>query len=192
MAQTTEAERRHSSQENLLLDYVYRLEKHKDGRKAVQVHLSRLQSFNRREHHIRVAANSFENLVKSLQGQLKAILDGEPPHDIFVRWKPLHEQPIGWHPDINDGVRLNIRPFMAVDIPGGRKGCGILRMKPNVKWKKDRGKEPERPREDYPWFWSWDEETKDFTGGDTFTGERWNDCHYTNAFKQAARERAES
>ncbi len=124
--------------------------------------------------------------AKTLQQQLIAILKGEPPYDIFVRWKPLHEQPIGWNPDINDGVRINIRPFMAVDIPGGRKGAGILRWGPKVKWTKDRGKEPKRPRDEYPWFWGWDEQTPNFPGTDTFTGDRWNDCHYTNAFKQAA------
>ena len=47
-----------------------------------------------------------------LQRKLEAIRDGEPPYDIYVRWKPLHEQPIGWQPDLNDGVRLNIRPFV--------------------------------------------------------------------------------
>ena len=125
--------------------------------------------------------------AKTLQQQLVAILKGEPPYDIFVRWKPLHEQPIGWHPDINDGVRMNIRPFMAVDIPGGRTGAGILRWGPKIKWTKDRGKEPKRPRDEYPWFWGWDEQTTDFPGTDTPTGDRWNDCHYTNAFKQAAR-----
>ena len=127
--------------------------------------------------------------AKTLQQQLVAILQGEPPYDIFVRWKPLHEQPIGWNPDINDGVRINIRPFLAVDIPGGRKGAGILRWGPKIKWTKDRGKEPKRPRDEYPWFWGWDEQTPDFPGTDTFTGDRWNDCHYTNAFKQQARER---
>jgi REP element-mobilizing transposase RayT len=124
-----------------------------------------------------------------LQKRLEAILEGEPPFDIFVRWKPLHEQPIGWEPDINDGVRMNIRPFLASDLPGGRTGAGILRFKPNIKWTKDRGKEPDRPKEEYPWFWGWDEKTVDFAGGKTFDGNRWNDCHYTNQFKQAARER---
>lgn len=126
-----------------------------------------------------------------LQKRLEAILAGEPPFDIFVRWKPLHEQPIGWEPDINDGVRLNIRPFLASDLPNGRKGAGILRYRPNIKWTKDRGKEPERPKADYPWFWGWDEKTEDFAGGRTFDGNRWNDCHYTNEIKQAARESAE-
>lgn len=124
-----------------------------------------------------------------LQKRLEAILAGEPPFDLFVRWKPLDEQAIGWEPDINDGVRLNIRPFLASDLPGGKKGAGILRHKPNIKWAKDRGKEPERPKADYPWFWSWDERTEDFAGGKKFDGNRWNDCHYTNRVKQAARER---
>jgi len=125
-----------------------------------------------------------------LQKRLEAILAGEPPFDIFVRWKKLSEQPIGWEPDINDGVRLNIRPFLASDLPGGKKGAGILRCKPNIKWTKDRGKEPQRDKADYPWFWGWDEKTVDFLGGKEFDGNRWNDCHYTNKVKQAARDAA--
>jgi len=86
-------------------------------------------------------------------------------------------------------VRLNIRPFLAVDLSRGKKGCGVLRAKLNVKWEKDRGKEPSRPKEDFPWFWKWDEQTVDFTGNGEFDGNRWNDCHYTTAFKRAAQER---
>jgi hypothetical protein len=126
--------------------------------------------------------------ARELQVKLEAILHGEPPYDIFVRWKPLHEQPIGWSPDLNDGVRMNIRPFMLAELSRGRRGAGVLRFPPKIKWTKDRGKEPKRPPEDYPWFWGWDEKTTDFTGGDTFTGDRWNDLHYTNAFKQRARD----
>ena len=144
-----------------------------------------------------------ERLLAALQLQkrLAAILEGEPPFDIFVRWKPLKEQPIGWEPDINDGVRLNIRPFMADDIPGGKKGAGILRSKPNIHWRKDRGKEPLtrgrrskppwledeawnreeeeelRPREEFPWFWRNGE----------FTGERVNCIHLTGPTKWSAR-----
>ena len=46
----------------------------------------------------------------------EAILKGEPPLDVYVRWKALSEQPIGWDPDIDDGVRLNIRPFTTARI----------------------------------------------------------------------------
>ncbi len=129
--------------------------------------------------------------ARTLQERLIAILAGEPPFDIFVRWKPLQEQPIGWNPDINDGVRINIRPFLARDIPDGRKGAGILRWGPKITWNKDRGKESKRPREEYPWFWNWDG-TEDYAGGDTFTGDRWNDCHYTTAFKHRARQAAKA
>ena len=142
--------------------------------------------------------------AKELERRLVAIIEGEKPFDIFVRWKPVHEQPIGWEPDINDGVRLNIRPFMAKDIPGGKKGAGILRTKPNVHWRKDRGKDPLtrgrrsrppwlqdedwdpddeeelRPQQDFPWFWCDDE----------FTGERRNDIHLPIAVKSAHRSMA--
>jgi hypothetical protein len=126
-----------------------------------------------------------------LQVELKKILEGEPPYDIFVRWKPLHQQPIGWDPDINDGVRLNIRPFIhARPLNARANGACILRSTPkNIKWTKDRGKEPQRDKADYPWFWGWDEKTPDFTGNKTFDGNRWNDLHYSNAAKQAAQER---
>src|ERR1017187_6286150 len=130
-----------------------------------------------------------------LQNRLKSILEGEPPFDLLVRWKPLAEQPIGWEPDINDGMRMNIRPFLASDLPAGRTGAGVLRWKPKIKWDKDRGKEPERPRKKYPWFWGWDGASDDeksgkkpFEGGDKFDGNRHNDCHYSNKAKQAARD----
>jgi hypothetical protein len=124
-----------------------------------------------------------------LEGQMKKILTGEPPYDVFIRWKPLHQQPIGWEPDINDGVRLNCRPFMAATLTRGKAGAGLFRAKPgaSVKWEKDRGKEPVRAREEFPWFWKWNGQTIDFAGNGEFDGNRWNDCHYTTAMKQEAR-----
>jgi hypothetical protein len=127
--------------------------------------------------------------AKLLQTRLKLILEGDPPFDLFVRWKPLSQQAIGWHPDLNDGVRMNIRPFLVRDIPGGKKGAGLLRTKPNIKWEKDRGKEPVRSKAEFPWFWGWDGVTPDFAGvGKEPDGNRWNGCHYGNAVKQAARQ----
>jgi hypothetical protein len=99
--------------------------------------------------------------ARDLQRRLKLIAEGEPPFDIFVRWKPLTQQPIGWEPDLNDGVRLNIRPFVE---------AGVLRKDPNVNWKKDRGTDSESA----PWF-------------AVFHGERINDHHLTVAEKRAAR-----
>jgi hypothetical protein len=118
-----------------------------------------------------------------LQKELAKILEGEAPYDLFVRWKPLDQQAIGWHPDLNDGVRLNIRPFLiATDV--GKKGAGILRWKPNIKWEKDRGTEPQRDKGDYPWFWCAEEPGTDPVGGREFKGNRWNDVHLTLARKR--------
>jgi hypothetical protein len=124
--------------------------------------------------------------AQALQDQLKAILEGEAPYDIFVRWKPLAKQALGWHPDINDGVRMNIRPFLLADDVG-KKGAGILRSKPNIKWDKDRGKEPERPKAVYPWFWCEEEPTTTLAPEKTYPGHRWNAVHLPLAIKRAAR-----
>ncbi|MEI6620746.1 MAG: DNA methyltransferase [Actinomycetes bacterium] len=72
--------------------------------------------------------------AEELKAKLELILVGESPYDIFVRWKSLAEQPIGWEPDLDDGVRMNIRPFAT---------AGVLRAKPSINWNKDRGKNPD-------------------------------------------------
>ena len=123
--------------------------------------------------------------AQALQAELVKILEGEAPHDLFMRWKPLKAQAIGWHPDLNDGVRLNIRPFLtAKDL--GKRGAGILRSKPNIKWDKDRGTEPQRAKADYPWFWCDSEPSTDPEGGKAPVGNRWNDVHLTLAYKKSA------
>ena len=128
--------------------------------------------------------------AEHLRDELIRILEGEPPYDIFVRWKALHEQPIGWDPDINDGVRPNIRPFMTARPLGAKAKAGcILRATPNINWRKDRGKEPMRDKQGYPWLWGWDEANTDFFGSDKFDGNRWNDLHYANTVKKEARAR---
>jgi hypothetical protein len=112
--------------------------------------------------------------AEALKKKLELILIGEAPYDIFVRWKPLEKQPIGWDPDLGDGVRLNIRPFLTVS-DAGKKGGGCLRDKPNINWNKDRGKDVESA----PWC-------------HIFNGDRINDYHLPLAEKRAAREVKES
>ena len=104
--------------------------------------------------------------AQDLKRRLELILEGEPPYDIFVRWKNLSEQPIGWNPDLNDGVRLNIRPFMTAEVLRHNK-----KAKLNITWDKDRGKDVESA----PWF-------------NVFKGDRINDHHLTVAEKKAERE----
>ena len=107
--------------------------------------------------------------AEQLKKKLELILEGEVPYDIFVRWKPLNKQPIGWNPDLNDGVRLNIRPFIT---------AGVLRFnkKPqiNIAWDKDRGKDVESA----PWY-------------HLFNGDRINDHHLSLAEKKAVRKATE-
>jgi hypothetical protein len=69
----------------------------------------------------------------------------------------------------NDGVRLNIRPFMTVSDVKKRE-AGILRDKPNIKWGKDRGKDVESA----PWY-------------HLFKGNRINDHHLNLAEKMIAK-----
>ncbi len=106
--------------------------------------------------------------AQDLKRRLELILEGEPPYDIFVRWKSLAEQPIGWNPDLNDGVRLNIRPFMTAEVLRHNK-----KPKLNITWDKDRGKDVESA----PWF-------------GVFGGDRINDHHLTLAEKRAAQKNA--
>jgi hypothetical protein len=109
-----------------------------------------------------------------LKKRLEMILAGEAPYDIFVRWKTIDAQALGWAPDRNDGVRVNIRPFLSVpDI--GRRGAGVLRDKPNIKWEKDRGSDVPSA----PWY-----QLGLQYGGKV--GDRINDHHLTLAEKRAA------
>lgn len=108
-----------------------------------------------------------EGWARQLRQRLVAILDGQKPYDIFVRWKPPESQPIGWEPDLDDGVRLNIRPFIK---------AGVLRDTPKITWPKDRGTDPPSA----PWH-----SLGQLYGGKA--GDRINDHHLTLAEKREAR-----
>ncbi len=113
-----------------------------------------------------------EGWARQLEQRLVAILEGEKPYDIFVRWKSLARQPIGWEPDLDDGVRLNIRPFVE---------AGVLRDTPKINWNKDRGSDPSSA----PWFHL----------GPNYgeaKGARINGHHLTLAEKRDARAKAKS
>ncbi|NYS26625.1 hypothetical protein HUK65_16700 [Rhodobacteraceae bacterium 2376] len=102
---------------------------------------------------------------RELQQKLEKILEGEKPYDIFVRWKSLAQQPLGWDPDLDDGVRQNIRPFIKAGV--------LTHDLSKILKDKDRGKDVQSA----PWY-------------DVFKGERRNDHHTTLAEKRGAREAA--
>jgi len=126
--------------------------------------LSRLAFHVLGDHLARLGDDPRAETARILQKKLEQIIEGEAPNDIFIRWKPLHEQPLGWNPDLDDGVRLNIRPFVE---------AGVLAYVPNVKYTVDRGKDVPSA----PWY-------------PIFNGERRNDHHTTLAERHAAREAA--
>jgi hypothetical protein len=102
---------------------------------------------------------------RELQQRLEKVLESEAPYDIFVRWKSLARQPLGWDPDLDDGVRQNIRPFIK---------AGVLSYDiSNILKQKDRGDDVPSA----PWH-------------PVFKGVRRNDHHTTLVEKRAAREAA--
>ena len=103
--------------------------------------------------------------ARELQQKLERILEGEKPYDIFVRWKSLAQQPLGWNPDLDDGVRQNLRPFVIAGV--------LTHNLSKILKDKDRGKDVPSA----PWY-------------DAFNGVRRNDHHTTLAEKRAAREAA--
>ena len=102
---------------------------------------------------------------RELQQMLEKVLEGEKPYDIFVRWKSLAHQPLGWDPDLDDGVRQNIRPFIKAGV--------LTHDLSKILKDKDRGNDVASA----PWY-------------SVFNGERRNDHHTTLADKRAAREAA--
>ena len=108
--------------------------------------------------------------AETLKNKLEAILEGEKPYDIFVRWKPLYQQPLGWEPDLNDGVCMNIRPFVEAGV------LSIPSAKIGITWGVDRGKDVPSA----PWF-------KLGPAYDQAEGTRINDHHTSLAEKRAAR-----
>ena len=58
------------SPESSLLDHVGRVAHSRSGRFAVQIHLSQLRPHNRKPHHIRIAARSFDSVLNSAESNL--------------------------------------------------------------------------------------------------------------------------
>ena len=100
---------------------------------------------------------------RELQQMLEKVLEGEKPYDIFVRWKSLAKQPLGWDPDLDDGVRQNIRPFITAGL--------LTHDLSKILKDKDRGTDINSA----PWY-------------PIFKGERRNNHHTSLAEKHSARD----
>jgi len=55
--------------------------------------------------------------VQAFDERLRRLLEGRDRESrIWCPWKTLGEQPVGWDPDINDGVRVNIAPVQRLGL----------------------------------------------------------------------------
>ncbi|MEQ1947402.1 MAG: N-6 DNA methylase [Bryobacteraceae bacterium] len=127
------------------------------------------------EGRLTAALHLGQELEKILHGQ--GFPESKSGYDIFVRWKPIHEQPIGWEPDVNDGVRVNMRPWLyAKPYQASKKDASLLRVTPfKLPLGKSKGKEQLESTDGFPWYAS--------------SQDRTNDEHLTLEEKLAARER---
>lgn len=66
-----------------LLDYVRRLERNSYGWRVAHLHLSGLKAHNRRDFHLRIAANEFDYLLRRQQGELFQLANG----DLVYLWQ---------------------------------------------------------------------------------------------------------
>jgi hypothetical protein len=69
--------------------------------------------------------------LEDFRERLERIQEGKDPESrIFVRWKSSGEQPQGWRPDINDGVKINIAPWERLGMFPVKKIVGKVEMEP--------------------------------------------------------------
>ena len=104
--------------EAALLDFVERLRKFTAGRRAVHIRLSKLQPYNRRSHHMRIAGSAFDPLVRDFDAAVYRLFN----HDMVVICNGADVSDI-------DSAVLRLRylfaedPFVKNDEEGGMEFC---------------------------------------------------------------------
>lgn len=69
--------------------------------------------------------------LEDFRERLERIQEGKDRESrIFVRWKSTEEQPQGWRPDINDGVKINIAPWERLGMFPVNKIVGEVEISP--------------------------------------------------------------
>ncbi|WP_374366836.1 hypothetical protein [Dongia sp.] len=113
---------RKTSDEEMLVDYVERLERHRAGRRAVQIHLSQLRPYHLRPHHLRISKQVFEPLVKRFEAGIFQLWNS----DLVVLTKGAGEE------DIEGSIR-DIKKLFAKD-PLFTAPPGSARTTPFCEW----------------------------------------------------------
>jgi hypothetical protein len=113
---------RKASDDEALVDYVERLERHRAGRRAVQIHLSQLRPYHLRPHHLRIAKQVLEPLVKRFEAAIFQIWNS----DLVVITKGASEE------DIEGSIR-DVKKLFARD-PVFSAPPGSARVAPFCEW----------------------------------------------------------
>jgi len=67
--------------------------------------------------------------LEDFREKLERIQEGKDREArIHVRWKSKEEQPKGWRPDINDGVKINIAPWERLGMFPVKEIVGEIEM----------------------------------------------------------------
>ena len=67
--------------------------------------------------------------LEDFRDRLERIQEGKDREArIHVRWKKPDDQPRGWQPDINDGVKINIAPWERLGMFPIKKIVGKVEM----------------------------------------------------------------
>lgn len=97
--------------EAMLVDLAMRLARYTEGRRAVHIRLSGLGAHNRREHHVRIALNCFDALIKKFHGEIFLLRNDDivfvckgasaaEIDDVVLRLRFLFsEDPLAWAED---------------------------------------------------------------------------------------------
>ncbi|MCB9959148.1 MAG: hypothetical protein H6843_11150 [Rhodospirillaceae bacterium] len=93
-----------NSEEQRLVDYAERIRQSEDPRVVIQIHLSRLQNQNRRDHHIRVARSVAEDMAKQFEGELFQLVN----QDMVLTARDVS-------PEVVDDMVLRLRYLFSED-----------------------------------------------------------------------------
>ncbi len=104
--------------EAALLDFVDRLRKFTRARRAVHVRLSQLRPYNRRDHHLRIAAATFERLIHDFDGALFRLFN----EDLLVIFNGASMADID-HAILHLRYLFSEDPFLKHDEDGDTRFC---------------------------------------------------------------------
>ncbi len=66
-----------------------------------------------------------EQLAGIEEGRQEGVEGGDRDYRILTPWKSPAERPRGWNPDIDDGVKVNIAPFVRAGVLRTKAGLGV-------------------------------------------------------------------